>query len=429
MRHWFLIGVALTAVACSDGQGAGTTSSGSGSGGSGAGGGSGATGGDSGGSGASGGSSTGSGGGGAGGSAGSSAAGAGSSQAGGAAGSSGSGGSSAGTSGGSSGEAGNGGTGGSGGDPTCAIGVSDGSPPGVLTLTGAVQDSHDPVIIRGENQFYSFSTGDNVLVKTSPDLLKWDWGGEVFDGTPPRPSWLSTQVPGVMNLWAPDISFFGGKYHLYYSVSTFGSNRSCIGHATRDSLDSGSFVDQGYVICSNIGTSDNWNAIDPNVVIDQDGTPWLSFGSFWSGIKLIKLDQNGERDGTELHSIAARPNNGGAIEAPFIVWRCGYYYLFVSWDKCCDGVNSTYKIRVGRSTSVTGPYTDREGTDLTQGGGTPVLEGGMRWRGPGHNAILFSDTNAYNVYHAYDANNAGKPTLRIAELVFDEEGWPISGGP
>ncbi len=328
-----------------------------------------------------------------------------------------------------SGSGGAAGSGGSGGDPTCAVGVSSGSPPAVLSLTGSVQNSHDPVIIQSESQFYSFSTGDNVLVKTSPDLLDWDFGGDVFDGSPARPSWLSSQVPGVANLWAPDISFFGGKYHLYYSASTFGSNRSCIGHATRDSLDSGSFVDEGPVICSNVDTDDNWNAIDPNVVLDQDGTPWLSFGSFWSGIKLIKLDQNGDRDGTDLHAIASRPSNGGALEAPFIVWRCGYYYLFTSWDKCCDGVNSTYKIRVGRATSVTGPYTDREGTALTQGGGTPVLEGNTRWRGPGHSAVLFVGTDAYNIYHSYDADNNGTPTLRIAEMVFDEEGWPVSAGP
>lgn len=322
-----------------------------------------------------------------------------------------------------------GGESGEGGDPTCAIGVSDGTPPGVLNLTGFVEHSHDPVIIQGDNGFVSFSTGDNLLVKRSPDLLSWEPAGDVFDGTPPRPSWLSNRVPGVTNLWAPDISFFGGKYHLYYSVSTFGKNRSCIGHATSASLDPNTFVDEGYVFCSNVDTTDNFNAIDPNVVVDQAGTPWLSFGSFWSGIKLIKLDQSGKRDGNEMYSLAARPKQGDAVEAPFIVWRCGYYYLFVSWDKCCDGVNSTYKIRVGRSTEVTGPYVDRNGTPLTQGGGTPVLEGNQRWRGPGHNAILFVGNDAYNVYHAYDANMNGIATLRIAELVFDDQGWPISGGP
>jgi arabinan endo-1,5-alpha-L-arabinosidase len=245
----------------------------------------------------------------------------------------------------------------------------------------------------------------------------------------PNPSWIAPQVPGVSNLWAPDISYFGGQYHLYYSASTFGDNQSCIGHATRPALDTGSWTDHGQVICSNVGTNDNWNAIDPNVVIDETGAAHLSFGSFWSGIKMIHLDTTGARMGTELLSLANRPQNSGALEAPFIVRRCGYYYLFVSWDTCCQGVNSTYNIRVGRSTSVTGPYADKAGTAMPQGGGTLLVQADTRWRGPGHNAIIFRGSAAYNVYHAYDANNAGRVTLRISEIAWDTDGWPISAGP
>jgi arabinan endo-1,5-alpha-L-arabinosidase len=290
-------------------------------------------------------------------------------------------------------------------------------------------------VIAAHDRFYLFSTGNNIGAKTSQDLRSWQGQGDVFTNAS-RPAWLSQKVPGVSNLWAPDISYFGGSYHLYYSASTFGCNVSCIGHATRAALDSGAWMDQGPIVCSNEGAScdsgsrpDNWNAIDPNVVVDPDGTPWLSFGSFWGGIKLIELDQTGARKNDELHSIAARPNGGDALEAPFIVRRCGYYYLFVSFDRCCQGASSTYNIRVGRSESVTGPYLDQEGTEMMRGGGTLLVEGAGRYNGPGHNAVLFVDDAAYNVYHTYDGQSNGASILRISELVWDDEGWPISGGP
>src|SRR6478752_1535163 len=309
-------------------------------------------------------------------------------------------------------------------DDRCAIGNYDAAaPPKLLELKGNL-GTHDPMILSADDKLYLFSTGNNLGAKTSSDLLNWQGVADVFSAST-RPAWLEQQVPGVSNLWAPDASFFGGVYHLYYSASTFGKNRSCIGHSTRASMTTGSWVDQGPVICSNVSSTDDFNAIDPNAVLDADGTPWLAFGSFWSGIKLIKLDQKGARDGTSLEALAARPSSGGALEAPFLVRRCGYYYLFTSWDKCCDGADSTYNIRVGRAATVHGPFTDKEGKALLQGGGTQVLKGGTRYRGPGHNAVLFSAGKAYNVYHSYDADNNGASVLRIAELTWDKDGWPI----
>jgi arabinan endo-1,5-alpha-L-arabinosidase len=328
------------------------------------------------------------------------------------------------------GAAGSGGSGtaGAGGD-RCDVGVEDpSSPPTTLSLSGSL-GTHDPTVIEAGGRFYLFHTGGGMGLgsKVSDDFSDWDNGSTVFQS---NPSWIAPEVPGVSNLWAPDISNFGGQYHLYYSASTFGENRSCIGHATRAALDTGSWADQGEVICSNVDSNDNWNAIDPNLVIDTAGQAWLSFGSFWSGIKMIRIDPTtGARMGTELLSLANRPNAGGALEAPYIVRRCGYYYLFVSWDRCCQGSDSTYNIRVGRSENVEGPYFDKEGTAMTQGGGTLLVEGDTRWRGPGHNAVIFRGTEAFNVYHAYDANANGRVTLRISELVWDTEGWPISGGP
>lgn len=333
---------------------------------------------------------------------------------------------------GTGGASGSGGSGGAGGGQTgsdrCEVAKLDASkPPQSLALTGSL-GTHDPVVIAADGKYYLFSTGNNIGAKTSSNLLSWQGAPDVL-GSSTRPSWLSQRVPGVSNLWAPDISYFGGAYHLYYSASTFGSNRSCIGHLSRPSLSQGAWTERGEVICSNVTTDDNWNAIDPNVVVEPDGTPWLSFGSFWGGIKLIKLDSQGARVGTTLDSIAARPSAGGALEAPFIVRRCGYYYLFVSWDKCCSGVDSTYNIRVGRSANVQGPYLDREGKSMQEGGGSLLVQGGARFKGPGHNAVLFTETAAYNVYHAYDANSNGASTLRISELAWDEAGWPTSAGP
>src|SRR5262249_33158504 len=146
------------------------------------------------------------------------------------------------------------------------------------------------------------------------------------------------------------------------------------------------WTDLGPVICSNDGTVDDWNAIDPHVVLDTAGTPWMSLGSFWSGIKLIQLTRTGERADSSLRALASPPST--AIEASYIVYRAPYYYLFASFDFCCQGAASSYNVRVGRSTSITGPYVDRTGLDMLAGGGTPVVAGDSRWAGPGSNAVV-----------------------------------------
>jgi arabinan endo-1,5-alpha-L-arabinosidase len=308
-------------------------------------------------------------------------------------------------------------------DDRCDVAVYDpAQPPRALAIAGDL-GTHDPALIEHEGTVYVWQTGPRLPGKTSTDLLQWSGAPAAFGGS--NPGWINGEVPGATDLWAPDVSRFGDRFHLYYSASTFGSNHSCIGHATRQELTSGSWADKGSVVCSDDG--DDHNAIDPNVVVDTEGTPWLSFGSFWDGIKAVRLTQEGERADSELHSLASR--GGGAIEAPFIVRRCGYYYLFVSFDRCCNGASSTYNIRVGRSADVLGPYTDREGTPMLEGGGTQIVSATQRYRGPGHNAVIFRDSRAYNVFHAYDAENGGRPTLRVAELAWDEDGWPISGGP
>lgn len=297
-----------------------------------------------------------------------------------------------------------------------------------LDLTGAITSVHDPAIIKEGDYYYVFCTGSTIQVRRSRDLHRWNMA------VPPLvfatiPDWVREYVPGQNDIWAPDISYFNDKFHLYYAVSTFGMNRSIIGLVTNKTLNRESedfeWVDEGLVINSTF--DDNYNCIDPNLVLDTDGVPWLAFGSYWTGIKMRRLDlatgKLSEEDPT-LYSLARRTVNYGAVEAPFIIHRGDFYYMFVSFDFCCRGVDSTYFVTVGRSENVTGPYVDRDGVAMMDGGGTQVTFPTERWRGPGHNAILQDNGVDYLVYHAYDAEQNGVATLRIDPITWDAEGWP-----
>jgi len=120
------------------------------------------------------------------------------------------------------------------------------------------------------------------------------------------------------------------------------------------------------------------------------------------------------------------PPNWEAIEAPFIVFHGGYYYLFTSWDLCCRGVKSTYKTVVGRAKVVTGPYVDETGKPLLDGGGTPLLIGNSRWLGPGGESIWMGAKNQnLIVFHAYDAKT-GRPSMQLSTIDWTG-GWPHAG--
>lgn len=276
---------------------------------------------------------------------------------------------------------------------------------------------HDPSVVKTSGGSYILAhTGSNIQLKTSADRIAWRNAGAVFPGGAP---WTTAYTKGDTNLWAPDISFRNGRYYLYYSASTFGVSTSAIFLATSTTGASGSWTNQGLVIESNGGS--NYNAIDPNLIVDAQGKWWLSFGSFWSGIKLIALDPNtGKRSDSNIISIASRPNT--AIEAPYITRRGNYYYLWVAFDTCCQGASSTYRTMVGRSTSVTGPYVDRNGTPLTSGGGTEVMASHGSIHGPGHPAV-FTDTDSdVLVYHYYA--NSGASFLGINLIRYDSD-WPV----
>ena len=267
-------------------------------------------------------------------------------------------------------------------------------------------------------------------MKRSEDGQNWTHYGQVFKKTPP---WARDLIPNAStSIWAPDISLFRGKYYLFYSVSSFGRNNSVIGLAVNRTLDKNDphyeWEDLGLIIES--GPGDPYNCIDPNLIVDEQGKPWLAFGSFWSGIKLTPLDRSRTRikKEDEILPIAYRPGSN-AVEAPFLIFHEGFYYLFVSFDSCCQGVSSSYKIAVGRSRKVTGIYTDKEGISLLDGGGTILKSGGIRWKGPGHCGVMFQENQWILYYHAYDAEYNGFATLRIEPLLWDDEGWPFTEEP
>lgn len=283
--------------------------------------------------------------------------------------------------------------------------------------------THDPSVIREGSTWWQFYTADGIGVKYSSNGTAWNQGTPIFKS---NLSWWNTYVPDKTdrNIWAPDIFYYSGRYWLYYSVSTFGANTSCIGLTSCTSIAKGDWRDDGLVLRST--TSNNYNCIDPGIIEDTTGNIWMSFGSFWSGIKIVQLDKSTMKpiSGAAIRSVASRPDvSGNPVEAAYIVYANGYYYLFVSWDSCCNGVNSTYKIAYGRSTSVTGPYLDQSGKDMLQGGGTLLEQSETRWKGPGGQSVAQNGSGWIMVRHAYDANNNGTATLRISDLYFTN-GWP-----
>ena len=296
---------------------------------------------------------------------------------------------------------------------------------------------HDPVMIKQGDTYYLFSTGMGISVFSSKDMKTWNKENSVFDK---GPQWAIDAIQGFKgHIWAPDISFHDGVYYLYYSVSAFGKNTSCIGLTTNTTLNpkdpNYKWTDHGKVIQSVPGR-DLWNAIDPNLAYDANGQPWLVFGSFWSGMKLVKMNTNLKEvaEPQEWHTVSKRERSfktddydpgEGSVEAPFIFKKNGFYYLFVSFDACCRGVKSTYKVMIGRAAKIQGPYVDKTGTRLDKGGGTLVITGNEAWPGVGHNSAYTFDGKDYFVTHAYDASDEGKPKLIIREMSWDKDNWPV----
>lgn len=285
---------------------------------------------------------------------------------------------------------------------------------------------HDPsTIVKCDGEYWIFYTGRGVPSYHSHDLMTWQPGPPVFTNAP---AWTHEAVPAHFGTgyWAPDVMRVGDRYLLYYSISTFGKKVSAIGLATTPTLTthdpSFGWKDQGEVIRST-GTND-FNTIDPAIFHDTNGTLWLSFGSFWSGIKLIQLDpKTGKRVAPDspIYSLA----HWDSIEASYLYQHGGYYYLFLNWGACCRGTNSTYEIRVGRSKEITGPYLDQSGMDMRNGGGTLFLGTQQKFIGPGHSGIYSENGTNWFSCHFYDGSSPRGPgTLAILPMRWTAKDWP-----
>lgn len=296
-------------------------------------------------------------------------------------------------------------------------------------------DIHDPAMGVDHGTYYLYSTGPGITFYSSKDRIHWVHRGRIF---PALPSWAGQVTAHPSDaIWAPDVQKHDGKYYLYYSVSGFGKNDSAIGLTINKTLDPSSpdykWVDQGIVVRSVAGR-DLWNAIDPNISYDKNGAPWMVFGSFWTGIKLVKLNKamDGVSKDEKWYSIARRNRptymadteaGPGQIEGPFIFHKNGYYYLFASTGLCCRGRNSTYRVVYGRSKTLTGPYLDKSGKDMAMGGGTDLLPENKAWAGWGGQSVYTFGSSDYIVFHAYENADNDYHRLKIEEITW-KDGWP-----
>ena len=298
---------------------------------------------------------------------------------------------------------------------------------------------HDPSsVVRCGDEYWLFCTGRGVPSHRSKDLVTWQPGPRVFPDA--GPGWVNNEIPLNRNgndFWAPEVMRLGGRYLVFYSVSSWGKNTSAIALASNVTLDPAdaayAWKDEGVVIKS-VGGADDFNAIDPAPFLDVDGRLWMAFGSFWGGIKMVELDPaTGRRIAADspVHSLARKEQ----IEGPYVFRRGRHYYLLVAWGWCCRGVRSTYNVRIGRADRVTGPYVDRDGHDMRDGGGSLLLESDGPFIGPGQPSILAQpnesgrtdrDADRYHlVCHFYDATRRGRSTLAIVPLAWDADGWPV----
>ena len=273
----------------------------------------------------------------------------------------------------------------------------------------------DPSVIQGEDgYYYLYATEDirNLPIHRSKNLVDWEFVGTAFTKET-RPTF---EPKG--GLWAPDINRIGDKYVLYYSMSRWGQEWTCgIGVATADSP-AGPFKDRGMMFRSNgIGIQ---NCIDP-FYIEDGGKKYLFWGSF-RGIYGAELTDDGLalKLGGEKRQIA-----GTAYEGTYIHKRDGYYYLFASTGTCCEGVNSTYQMVVGRSRSLWGPYVDKQGRGMLENHHELLIGRNERFVGTGHNAELVADDMGQNwiLYHGVDVANPHWRVLLLDRVEW-KDGWP-----
>ena len=300
--------------------------------------------------------------------------------------------------------------------------------------------AHDPSIFKDKDTYYVFSTDARVggvatpgiQVRKSKDLINWQFVGQALKGIPKEAkTWSRAQ-----GIWAPEVTKMGDEYYLYYCTSSFGKNRSYIGLLKSKSIE-GPWEDQGLVLKTNQG--EDKNALDPNIVYDKDGQMWMSYGSFWSGIYIVKLDKNTGKPvnpNDKGKNIAQRNGSvSGAVEGPYIIYNEEQkkYYLFVSYGS----LSSDYNVRVGRADDIEGPYLDSNGNDMTDISNSNYNEVGNKVLGgykfgdsegfiaPGHNSILNDNGNYYIAHHIRTEKKTDWFYLNVRKILWSEDGWPM----
>lgn len=297
-------------------------------------------------------------------------------------------------------------------------------------------DIHDPSTIQLDNTTYwTFGTGDGIVSRYSSDLATWQHSEPVFPvGT--WPSWIDDYVTNFEgSFWAPDVIQMNGKYYIYYSA--YGSINggtgfeSAIGVAVSDSLNNPNWQDLGMVVSSKTEPltpqGEPTNTIDAGLYRDADGNVWMAYGSHYGGIFVTQIDPTtGKRMSDQRYPVVGHNGAWNEYEGAQVTYINGYYYMFVNLGECCAGDDSTYYIVVGRSTSPTGPFLDKDGVDLYNYGGTTLLTTEGDYIGPGHYGYFNNNGQNLVSIHYYDGTTAdGWPArLDLLEMSFSN-GWPV----
>lgn len=287
---------------------------------------------------------------------------------------------------------------------------------------------HDPsAVVKEGNTFWYFSTGWGITPAFSKDLKHWETQTPPIFKKGEHPAWIDSTVKGFKgHFWAPDVIFMNGKYHVYYSCSTFGSPTSAIGLVTSSSLNPDSpnygWTDQGMVVKSQ--EKKDFNAIDPSILKDGDGRVYMAYGSFHAGIAGVELDTLTGKIKVGASIVKLAGGRESDWEASCLIREGKYYYLFVNNGLCCKGLNSTYYIVVGRSENPLGPFIDQSGRKLTEGGGTVLFRSQDTRLGPGHVGLLRDGKKLITSIHFYDALEEGKSKFGLINMKFKND-WPV----
>ncbi|KAK3714428.1 hypothetical protein LTR37_007734 [Vermiconidia calcicola] len=299
-----------------------------------------------------------------------------------------------------------------------------------LPCEGTCTNTHDPSLIQraSDGTYFRFATGGGMSIHTAPSIQgPWTFVGEVLENG------SSIDNSGADDAWAPDVHLVGDMYHVYYSVSTFGTQESVIGVATSESMDPGTWTDHGSIGLSST-EGDDYNAIDANLFQSED-VDYMSFGSFWGD--LFQTTMNGDAltvTGDAPYQIELNDTGTRPSEAAYIFQHDENYYLFFSSGICC-GYSDTmpapgeeYKIMVCRSETVTGGYVDADGTSCLEKGGTQVLGSHGTVYGPGGQGVYDDPSLGPVVYYHYVDTTIGyadgDKRLGVNVLNWSDDGWP-----